>query len=134
MERSVLPVWDRAVSVIRRKSEASSEALEAPSIMRTHLGGEVHNGACLLSDTEMDYPMTEDPIELMKTVKSKTIATSFRSQLDAIESLYSQQIRLNFTHQDVEQILRNEPYYPQEIKDRVRDVVFQQKSRYSYLF
>ena len=42
MERVVLPVWDRAVSVIRRKSEASSEALEAPSIMRTHLGGEVH--------------------------------------------------------------------------------------------
>ena len=42
MERFVLPVWDRAVSVIRRKSEASSEALEAPSIMRTHLGGEVH--------------------------------------------------------------------------------------------
>ena len=42
MERFVLPVWDRAVSVIRRKSEASSEALEAPSIMRTHLGEEVH--------------------------------------------------------------------------------------------
>jgi hypothetical protein len=42
MERFVLPVWDLAVSVIRRKSEASSEALEAPSIMRTHLGGEVH--------------------------------------------------------------------------------------------
>ena len=92
------------------------------------------NGACLLFDTEMDYPMTEDPIELIRTVKSKTIATSFQSQLDAIESLYPQQIQFYFTHQDVEQILRNEPYYPQEIKDRVRDVVFQQKSRYSYLF
>ena len=42
MERFVLPVWDLAVSIVRRKSEASSEALEAPSIMRTHLGGEVH--------------------------------------------------------------------------------------------
>ena len=42
MERFVLPVWDMAVSIVRRKSEASSEALEAPSIMRMHLGGEVH--------------------------------------------------------------------------------------------
>lgn len=42
MERFVLPVWDPAVSIVRRKSEASSEALEAPSIMRMHLGGEVH--------------------------------------------------------------------------------------------
>jgi len=42
MERFVLPVWDLAVSIVRRKSEASSEALEAPSIMRMHLGGEVH--------------------------------------------------------------------------------------------
>ena len=42
MERFVLPVWDLAVSIVRRKSEASSEALEAPSIMRMLLGEEVH--------------------------------------------------------------------------------------------
>lgn len=66
MERFVLPVWDRAVSVIRRKSEASSETLEAPSIMRTHLGGEVHyikeNGA--ITEAEMS--------ELLGVKKTRT--------------------------------------------------------------
>lgn len=54
MERFVLPVWDLAVSVIRRKSEASSEALEAPSIMRTHLGGEVHQGKIVQQGTHAE--------------------------------------------------------------------------------
>ena len=92
------------------------------------------NGACLLSDTEMDYPMSEDPINLINTVKSKTIATRFQDQLDAIESLYPQQIRFNFSPQDVNRILEAEPFYPKDIKNRVRDIVLQQKQRCSYLF
>ena len=92
------------------------------------------NGACLLSDTEMDYPMSEDPINLIHTVKSKTIAAGFQEQLDALENLYPQQIRFDFSPQDVNRILEAEPFYPQDIKNRIRDIVLQQKQRYSYMF
>ena len=56
MERFVLPVWDLSVSIVRRKSEASSEALEAPSIMRMHLGGEV-NYTLIVVQMFCDYCM-----------------------------------------------------------------------------
>lgn len=92
------------------------------------------NGACLLSDTAMDYPLEEDIIDLLKRVKSKTISASFISQLDAVESLYPQQIYFCFTQRDVETILEKEPVYPASIKTRVRDILFQQMASYSYLF
>ena len=60
MGRFVLPVWDPAVSIVRRKSEASSEALEAPSIMRMHLGGEVHKLMKELYDVYETYEWPEE--------------------------------------------------------------------------
>ena len=87
-----------------------------------------------MSDTEMDYPLEEDTISLMKTVKSKTIAWDFREQLDAIESMYPQQLHFHFTHRTVDQILNEEPYYPAEIKERVREIIYQQMKKYSYMF
>ncbi|MDO4192235.1 MAG: hypothetical protein Q4D24_02945 [Erysipelotrichaceae bacterium] len=92
------------------------------------------NGASLMSDTEMDYPLSEDTNKLMKTVKSKTIAWDFQEQLDAVESMYPQQLYFHFTHQTVDQILAEEPYYPAEIKERVREIIYQQMRKYSYMF
>ena len=43
------------------------------------------NGGALLSDMSMDYPMSEDPVVLMREVKAKTISTDFDEQLDVSE-------------------------------------------------
>ena len=91
-------------------------------------------GAALLSDTIGDYPMDKDIIELIPTVESKTLCYHFDEQADAADELYGLNLQLTFTHRDVEDILAEEPYYPEEIKLRVRDIVFQQMRKYRIYF
>ena len=55
------------------------------------------NGAGLLADTTMDYPMSGDVYLLMKEAKAKTICDSFDEQLDISEVLYGENIKFNFT-------------------------------------
>ncbi|MBQ9153541.1 MAG: hypothetical protein IJ130_06990 [Solobacterium sp.] len=92
------------------------------------------HGASLLSDTSLDYPLEEDTLTLMKSVKSKTIAWSFQEQLDAVENMFPQQLYFNFTHKTVEQILDREPHYSAGEKERVRDIIFMQMRNYPYMF
>ena len=92
------------------------------------------NGCALLSDTTVDYPLGEDIIELILQVKSKTLSMDFDEQLDAVEKLYGQQIRFSFGRSEIERVLEDEPYYPREVKDRVREILLQQRRKYQYLF
>ena len=92
------------------------------------------NGAGLLSDTKLDYPMSRDVYSLIKKVKSKTFSTSFDEQLDVVEKLYGKNLSFSFTKKDVEDILYSNILYSKEIKDRVKDIVFEQMRRYQYLF
>ena len=46
------------------------------------------NGGGLLSDTTLDYPLGEDPFDLIKEVQAKTVSSDFDEQLDASERLY----------------------------------------------
>ncbi len=98
------------------------------------------NGAGLLADTTMDYPIQNDVYELIKTVKAKTFSTSFDEQLEVSELLYGNNIHFYFIKSDVEEILSlrgNEgpaSIYPLEERKRVRDIIFEQMRRYSYLF
>lgn len=92
------------------------------------------NGAGLLSDTKLDYPMSCDVYSLIKKVKSKTFSTSFHEQLDVVEKLYGKNLSFSFTKKDVEDILNSNILYSKEIKDRVKDIVFEQMRRYQYLF
>lgn len=92
------------------------------------------NGAALLADTRMDYPMDGDALELMEDVQAKTIATDFDEQLDAAERLYGRQMKFRFTKQDVEAILADEKLYKEEEKNRVKIILFQQMRKYAYLF
>ena len=55
------------------------------------------NGGTLLSDMSMDYPMSEDPVVLMREVKAKTISADFDEQLDVSERLYGRNLRFHFT-------------------------------------
>lgn len=92
------------------------------------------HGGCLLSDTRMDYPLDRDIYHLMENAASKTFSSSFDRQIDIMEELYGQSLWFNFDKKTVDDILSEEPYYSQEVKNRVRDIIFYQMRKYPYLF
>lgn len=92
------------------------------------------NGLSLLSDTTLDYPYNEDVLQLMKKVKSKTIAFDFYEQLEAALHLYGQQLFFTFTKKDIKEILENEKNYSDKEKKRIEEVLYQQMNKYKYLF
>lgn len=92
------------------------------------------NGAGLLSDTTMDYPMSVETEELMGRVISKTFCQDFDTQLDAVEKLYGQHIKFDFREKDVQLLLESENYYSREIKERILYIILKQRRKYSYLF
>ncbi len=92
------------------------------------------NGASLLSDTTLDYPLDKDIYSLIKKVKAKTFSADFDIQLDVIEELYGQHVIFKFNKHDVDYIIDENMFYSNEIKNRVKDIVFQQMRKYHYLF
>lgn len=92
------------------------------------------NGAGLLSDTGMDYPMGRDPLDLISKVKPKTFCDSFEEQLEISEKLYGENLHFSFGYDEVKAIVEKADIYPEEIRRRVIDVVMEMKRRYSYLF
>lgn len=92
------------------------------------------NGAGLLADTKMDYPMDADVYELMDDVQAKTISIDFDEQLDAAEELYGQQITFHFTKKEVDAILDGASLYRKNVRERVKVILYQQMRKYSYLF
>ncbi len=92
------------------------------------------NGAALLSDTTMDYPMSSDLNELIEKPTAKTISQSFDEQLDIAEQLYGQHIQFSYDHAEADALLSKESYYPANIKQRMRDLIVMQRRKYKYLF
>ena len=92
------------------------------------------NGAGLLADTTMDYPLSGDVYTLMKNVQSKTICGEFDEQLDISEVLYKTNLKFQFTKKDVNELLKNAEAYPEEIRNRVETIIFTQMRKYTYLF
>lgn len=92
------------------------------------------NGAALLADTAMDYPVDMEAEYLIGRVKAKTFCRDFDEQLSAAETLYGQHIRFQFSREEVQKILDKEPYYPNTVKERVVRILSEQKRKYSYLF
>jgi hypothetical protein len=92
------------------------------------------NGASFLADTMMDYPMGAPLDKLIDKAQPKTFSNDFDIQLDTVEKLYGQNIKFNFNHTDIEEILAKEEIYPKEIKDRVYEIIMNQYRKYQYLF
>lgn len=94
------------------------------------------NGAALLADTLMDYPLNEDIYKLIDTVEGKTFSTNLEEQMGVSENLYGENIKFQFTKKDVEDILSNQDVliYKREELDRVKNIIFEQMRKYPYLF
>ena len=98
------------------------------------------NGAGLLSDTTMDYPIGEDIYKLIDSVKAKTFSLNLEEQMLISEELYGTNLTFKFTKKDVEDILSLDEnngkasIYPIEVRRRIRDVIFEQMRKYPYLF
>lgn len=92
------------------------------------------NGAGLLSDTTMDYPLHIETEKLIGNAKSKTFCQDFDEQLDVVEKLYGQHLKFNYGNKEIKLLLEQEKYYPKEIKNRVSDILLDQKRKYAYLF
>lgn len=92
------------------------------------------NGAALLSDTTMDYPLSVNVNKMINGAKAKTFCTDFDEQLDVVERLYGQHINFSFDNKVVDELLAQEPFYSEDIKIRVREIIMQQKRKYQYLF
>jgi len=90
------------------------------------------NGAGLLADTTMDYPLGGDVYELIENAKSKTFCQDFDEQLEIAERLYGQQIKFHFTRQDVRAVVQKADY-EDGIKERVEAIVLDRMRRYQYL-
>ena len=93
-------------------------------------------GASLLADTTMDYPLGDDVYKLIDKVKPKTFCQDFSEQLDIAEKLYGEHIRFSFTHKDIDNILAGLPegMYSDLIINRVRTILYEQMRKYRYLF
>ena len=91
-------------------------------------------GAGLLSDTTLDYPMDMDPITMIDEVNGKTLCDSFDAALDAAEKLYGQHLCFHFKKNDVSNLLHNEMVYDDVTKNRVETIILEQMRKYMYLF
>ena len=92
------------------------------------------HGAGLLSDTQLDYPIGRDPLQMISAARPKTFCESFDEQMDIAEKLYGEQIRFSFDYHTVKTILDQAPIYPEEVRQRVLDIIMEQRRRYTYLF
>lgn len=92
------------------------------------------NGAGLLSDTTMDYPMGQDIYQMISEVKSKSVSQDFDEQLDVAENLYGQNLHFLFTKKNVSDIVNNADMYPPEERKRVELIIYSQMNKYQYLF
>ncbi len=92
------------------------------------------NGAGLLADTSLDYPLGKDVYLQIKEVRAKTISADFDEQLDLSEKLYGNHLKFHFHAKDISDLLDGISIYSQEEKDRVRDILLSQMKKYAYLF
>ena len=92
------------------------------------------NGAGLLSDTTLEYPLGQDYIGLMGRVKPKTFCDDFAEQVDIAEKLYGRCISFDFGYNEVNNVVNAASGYSEEVRARVINVIMQTGRTYEYLF
>lgn len=87
-----------------------------------------------MSDTSVDYLLNVPVIDLLNDVSSKTFSFDFDEQLDISEELYGQHIQFSFSKEDIQAILQEETFNSEIQKERVYDILTEQRRKYQYLF
>ena len=91
-------------------------------------------GAALLADTTMDYPLDGNTYDLMGTVSPKTFCERFDEQLEIAEKIYGTCIRFNFTTKDIDTVIDTVYGYAPKITERVKNILYEQIRKYKYFF
>ena len=92
------------------------------------------NGAGLLSDTMLEYPMNRDVLELIDLAQPKTFCDDFAQQLEIAENLYGRTISFDYDYNDISNMVKDITDYSEDIRQRVIEVVMQTRRKYQYLF
>lgn len=92
------------------------------------------NGASLLSDVKLDYPFSENTIDLISSVKTKTFDCNFNDVIDSLEELYACNITFSYTEQDISNLLKDITIYDEDTIKRVEQVLIYQRNKYLYFF
>ena len=92
------------------------------------------NGAGLLSDTTLEYPLGREYYSYIDKAKPKTFCNDFIRQVEVAEDLYGQNVRFSFGYDEVADIVNQAEQYSVEIRSRVIDIVMQMRRRHEYLF
>lgn len=87
-------------------------------------------GAGLLSDTTMDYPISGNIYDMTEEVQAKTLSLDFDEQLDVVEDLYGDQLSFQFTRYDVKALLEQETFYPAVVRQRVEYIIYDRMRKY----
>lgn len=122
------------ISHLLKKSTLDASEFVCYDLETIKYGTVIYNGAGLLADTTMDYPLSGDVYTLMDKVQSKTICGEFEEQLDISEALYKMNLKFRFTKKDVTELLADAEIYSEEIRNRVEMIIFAQMRKYPYLF
>ena len=92
------------------------------------------NGASLLADTTIDYPLGTDCLVLMRKAQPQTFCRDFEEQVDIAEQLYGETIHFSFGYHEVKSIVDRAEIYSEEIRRRVIDLIMSRRNTYRYLF
>jgi len=92
------------------------------------------NGAAILSDTRLDYPLEEEELKMIRNVHSKTIMEDFDELLTALERLYSCDLHFSFSDSDIIDIVSSASQYSQQIQNRVIRILIHQRQKYLNYF
>ena len=92
-------------------------------------------GLSLLADTTEDYPLDLDIYKGIEKIKAKPFSYDFDIQLEAATKLYGDQLKLSFENSDIENAFDEiKDYYPAEITARAKNLLYNQKHKYEYMF
>lgn len=92
------------------------------------------NGACLLSDTKIEYPLSENTLDLIKLVKPKMFDCDFIDVINNIQNLYGTDISFFYTDNDIDSLLDQIYIYDEAIIKRIKQILKYQRNKMSYFF
>lgn len=92
-------------------------------------------GLSLLADTTEDYPLGTEMEKNIAKIYAKPFDRNFDIQLNYAQELYGEYLKFSFTNKDIEEVFEEvKEYYSEEIINRAKALLYNQKHKYQYMF